>query len=296
MIEILADDNMVNIINYTGKKISIKHYVNTYLFPVKIDEKGNNYFPLYYRVIFNKQSVKIKSNINKVYSPDNFMVEKISQKDKHLMRREALALTHIVSKTFTEVIDKAIEEYKKEKWQGHESLSEVSKNISNEFDINQIFGSFNFHQFELPFLVESRLLEEIQEYAKILNEDEDILGLFNHGGNMNAFQLLQYLKTKNNKWLDFEQRFDKNIWFFNIHYYKFLSHSNEFKILGATYPDLILSDAKSYNFSTLQINSLFDEDLNLDDSFNFKSFSTAFSEFYQGTEIENLIYQVGNIL
>jgi hypothetical protein len=241
-------------------------------------------------VIFNKQSVKIKSNINKAYQPNDFTLENITAEDKHLMRREALALTHIVSKIFTEVIEKAIDESQKEKDQ--QKNEEKRKKIESEFDINQIFSSFNFHQFELPFLVESILLKEIQEYAKILNEDEDILALFNHGGNLNAFQLIQYLKTKSNKWLDFEQRFDKNIWFFNIHYYKFLNHSEEFQILGATYPDLILSETQPYNSINLQIDSLFDENSNLYDTFKSKSFSSAFSEFYKGSEIENLIQNV----
>ena len=46
MIEVLEGNSIVSEINNTGKKVSIKHYLNTYLFPVGRNENDQLLFPL----------------------------------------------------------------------------------------------------------------------------------------------------------------------------------------------------------------------------------------------------------
>ena len=103
MIEILDFNKDVAIINQTGKKISIKHYLNTYLFPVGETEDKELLFPLYYRIIFNRLSVKLKSNIKKPFAESKFNMEALSESDKLLMEREALALTYIINEIYDKV-------------------------------------------------------------------------------------------------------------------------------------------------------------------------------------------------
>ena len=96
MIEILDFNKDVSIINQTGKKLSIKHYLNTFLFPIGETENNELSFPLYYRVIFIRQSVKTKSNIKKPFAESKFKIKTLSDVDKLLMEREALVLTYII--------------------------------------------------------------------------------------------------------------------------------------------------------------------------------------------------------
>jgi hypothetical protein len=134
LIEILEGDRSVSQINHTYKKVSIKHYPNNYIKEVGFDENQNKRFPLYYRIIFNKQSVKIRSNIVRAYSKEEFTLSKLSKEDKKLIYREALILTYIVSDTYVKTIHQALQEVEADR-----------STIEKSFDINNLFTNFSIH-------------------------------------------------------------------------------------------------------------------------------------------------------
>ena len=232
MIEILDFNKDVSIINQTGKKISIKHYLNTYLFPVGETEDKVLLFPLYYRVIFNRQSVKIKSNIEKPFAESKFNIETLSEVDKLLMEREALALTYIINKVYNNVWISRMKD--------ESALQE--QRVENDFDINQIFNSFKYSDFELPAIINKMLLGKIQKNAILLKQNEEVDKLLNRSEILNAFQLLQFLKAQNLKWVKFEELFHPQIWFFDLHYFNFLDCTDIYTDLGATVIDVLYKD------------------------------------------------------
>lgn len=253
MIEILEGDTIVNKINLTKKKISIKHYVNTYLFPVGEAENGESQFPLYYRVIFNKQSIKIKSAVNMAFSKSEF--NNLTEFQINLIRYEALTLTHIVNGIYLEILN------------ADKGDKNFEKRVSEEFDINQIFNAFDYSRYELPFVIEKRLIEEVQFYAIETGQHAEFEYLFNQMNYLNSYQLLQFLKSKNDEWNTFEQYYNPLIWFFNLYYYQFKNSSEQYKYLGATQVD-----------------------------FEYLNFKKLFLEYFPNEEFKNLIGQIKNLL
>lgn len=252
MIEILDFNKDVSIINQTGKKISIKHYLNTYLFPVGETEDKELLFPLYYRVIFNRQSVKIKSNIKKPFAESKFNIETLSEVDKLLMEREALALTYIINEIYNNVWISRMKD---------ESASREQR-VENDFDINQIFSSFKYSDFELPAVINKILLGKIQKNAILLKQNVEVDKLLNRSETLNAFQLLQFLKAQNSEWIKFEESLHSQIWFFDLHYFNFLDCTDKYNDLGATVIDVIYQDFEK-NFAEycqrLNLNGLSNE-------------------------------------
>jgi hypothetical protein len=261
MIEVLLGNDLVNMINQTKKKISIKHYLNTYLFPVGENYKGEPLYPLYYRVIFNKQSVKIKSSIDKAFSVREFEngefndTTGIFRGDNfywNLMEREALSLTYIISDFFMKGIH-AAKTAIHPKFQ-NEHFNHFDENIIREnskyqdeamesvvqgFDINLLFKNFEFSKFELPAIVEEKLFDAIDSFSFKNDIGFDVDTFYLHRSKLNAYQYIQFLKEGNKKWEELEKQFPKPIWFFNLYYYHFVSHSKEYKNLGATTVDLL---------------------------------------------------------
>ena len=264
MIEVLLRNDLVNSVNKTRKKISIKHYLNTYLFPVGENYDGEPLYPLYYRVIFNKQSVKIKSSINKAFSIREFETGEFSDISDglgnddfywNLMTREALSLTHIISDFFVKGIKAAeqeinpefqnkqyiIDEYRYQS-ENFKYQQEAVQNVIQNFDINILFRNFDFSNYELPAIVEEKLFDAIDLFALTNDLGYDVDAFFLHRDKFNAYQYIQFLKDRNNKWGELENQFSKSIWFFNIYYYQFISHSKYYKDLGATIIDLLYLD------------------------------------------------------
>ena len=232
MIEILDFNTDVYIINQTGKKISIKHYLNTYLFPIGETESKELLFPLYYRVIFNRQSVKIKSNIKRPFPESKFNIKSLSEIDKSLMEREALALTYIINEIYIRVWVSRMKD--------ETALPE--QRVEEDFDINQIFNSFKYSDFELPAVINKLLLAKIQKNAILLKQDHEVDKFLNQSQTLNAFQLLQFLKTQNSEWIKFEATFHPQIWFFDLHYFNFLDFTDIYNDLGATVIDVLYKD------------------------------------------------------
>lgn len=228
LIEILDGNKLVAKVNITFKKISIKHYPNSYMNEVGLDEKGNKRYPLYFRILFNKQSVKIKSAIARNYSKNEFELEKLSEEDKSYMRREALILTYIVSGTYTKTIQEASKDFNVE-----------MEFIRKSFDINSLFKNFSITQFELPKLIENKLLDIIMSEAESETYKDDILNILQYSNEINAYHLLQFLKLKDkDKWDNFEKWYHPKLWFFNFYYYDFISSFKEYKYSGITSMDL----------------------------------------------------------
>ena len=261
MIEVLGDNDLVKHINKTHKKVSIKHYLNTYLFPVGENDNGELLYSLYFRVIFNKQSVKIKSSINKAFSVREFeagefgVVDYVFGRDSFywdLMTREALSLTYIISDFFIKGINAAEKEINP---LAHYNLAgviddqddrrykeEAIQSVIQNFDINLLFKNFKFSDYELPSIIEDKLFDAIDLFSLKYDLGHDVDMFYLHRDKLNAFQYVQFLKSNNSAWEKFEKRFPKSIWFFNIHYYQFISHSREYKNLGATIVDLLYLD------------------------------------------------------
>jgi len=277
--EILKDDVLVKELNKTRKKISIRHYLNIYLFPTGMDNEGKPRYPLYYRIIFNKQSAKIKSTINVSYSLAEF--KKISKEQKELMRREALLLTHIVSDTYCEVMNASNTNLNREDDSTHtafekqfletnslEDFAETeSERIEKAFDINQIFNFYDFNSYELPVIVEKKLLNEMINFAHTIGQFEELEGIFNQTLTVNCYQILQFLKERNSVWKKFEKNYHPMIWFFNIYYFQFKNQSSDYEVIGATIVD-----------------------------FNFLNFKKTFLEFYQDMVYEELLIDIESLL
>lgn len=244
MMEVLLTDNLVDSINHTRKKISIKHYLNTYLFPTSKDSNGEDRYPLYFRVIFNKQSVKIKSAINTSYSLTEF--QQLKDEDLLQIRREALALTNIVSGIYCNII-KVFSETSNQAYitdlfpESNNSAGEIPyslEQVKMGFDINQVFNSYDYNHYELPYLVEQKLIEAMAEYAKSINDFDDYVGIFEQSKGLNSYQLLQFLKSEKAEWKKFEKQYHPYIWFFNLYYFQFKNQCKEYRVLGATQIDL----------------------------------------------------------
>jgi hypothetical protein len=261
MIEVLGDNDLVRHINKTHKKVSIKHYLNTYLFPVGENDNGEHLYPLYFRVIFNKQSVKIKSSINKAFSVREFEAGEFGAlgygfgRDTFywdLMTREALSLTYIISDFFIKGINAAEREINPsarhdlsgriDDRDNRRYQEEAVQSVIQNFDINLLFKNFKFSDYELPSIVEDKLFDAIDLFSLKYDLGHDVDTFYLHRDKLNAFQYIQFLKSKNSAWEEFENRFPKSIWFFNIYYYQFITHSREYKDLGATTVDLLYLD------------------------------------------------------
>lgn len=244
MIEILENNHLVSYINTTKKKISIKHYLNTYLFPVGINKNNEDLYPLYYRIIFNRQSVKIKSNIKKPFAPIEFKKDSLTDDDITLMEREALTLSYVVDKIFND--------QKKEKRNPVFSFfSEYNQEITEEkveqeFDINELFNDFDYKDYELPAIIEKALLTKIEEFSKLQSEESLLSDIQKYSERLNPYQLVQFLKSQNKKWSTFEKQFHPEIWFFNLHYYHFVANTKKYQDLGASIIDLIYMDFQAY--------------------------------------------------
>ena len=273
MMEVLMGDSLVEKINRTHKKISIKHYLNVYLFPTGEDKFGKPRYPLYYRVIFNKQSVKIKSAINTSFSLSEF--KQLNDEQIILIRREALGLTNIVSSIYRNAISAYTGTEKEGKSKSlflnnEYSESEIpngEEEVKQDFDINQIFNAFDYSHYELPNLVEQKLIESMANYAKHINHFEEYKGIFKQSNGLNSYQLLQFLINQNSEWKKFEKKHHPLIWFFNLYYYQFTSQCQEYKSLGATQID-----------------------------FQFLDFQKTFLEHYQTEEFKEVIINIYKII
>ncbi len=273
MIEVLEGDILVDKINLTRKKISIKHYLNIYLFPNGEDVSGSPRYPLYYRVIFNKQSVKIKSAIDIGLSLQEF--NQLSTEQFELLRREALILTHVVNDIYTNVIEASSNNYGDDlslKALGYLNYSvnagvNASEIVKQSFDINQIFNTFNFNDLELPLVVEKKILQNLSSFAVSINKYQEYEGIFKQTRNINSYQLLQFLKSQNNEWTAFEERYHPLIWYFNLYYHQFTNQSTNYQSLGATQID-----------------------------FEYLDFKKQFLEYYDGKDFEILIEDISNLL
>ena len=273
MIEVLDGDILVDKINLTRKKISIKHYLNIYLFPNGEDVSGSPKYPLYYRVIFNKQSVKIKSAVDIGLSLQEF--NQLSNEQFELLRREALTLTHVVNDIYTKVIEASSNNYGDEqnlKALGYLNYSvnagvNPSEIIKQSFDINQIFNTFYFNDFELPLIIEKKILQQLISFAVSINKYQEYEGIFKQTKNINSYQLLQFLKFQNNEWAEFEERYHPLIWYFNLYYHQFTNQSFKYQHLGATQID-----------------------------FEYLDFKKQFLEYYQEEIFSNLIENISEVL
>lgn len=114
--------------------------------------------------------------------------------------------------------------------------------MEEDFDINQIFNSFKYSDFELPTVINKILLGRIQKNAITLKQNIEVDKLSNRSETLNAFQLLQFLKSQNSEWMKFEALFHPQIWFFDLYYFNFLDFTDIYNDLGATIVDVLYKD------------------------------------------------------
>lgn len=234
MIEVLEGNDLVSTINQTDRKISIKHYLNTYLIPIGENDKGEPIYPLYFRVIFNKQSVKIKSVAHTGFAESEFGIELFDERVKKLITREALILTKVINDFYFNVLRAVREDVSNDI-----DYSAREREVRQNIDINELFKNFNFSQFELPNIIEEILHIKVIEFAEKnkLYIDQAMLSLYS--SKLSVYQLLQYLKQANPKWKEFEESYPSDLWFFNIHYYDFISKTSDYSRLGVTELDVL---------------------------------------------------------
>lgn len=224
-IEILVGEYLVDKINHTDKKISIRHYLNTYLAETGVDDKQKSQYALYVRIIFNRQTVKIKSNTNFSFSRTQFMDRTDEVSD--ILKREALAYTFIINKEFKNG-SKFIKQH-------HPDNFKDNNNHSFEFDVTKLFETFDYSRYQLPYLINQELLNLIKGE---LSKPSDYSFLFDNGTINNAYHLLSFLKNENEEFPILEGKINTMIWFFNFHYNKFIKSNQSYSRLGATMVDL----------------------------------------------------------
>jgi hypothetical protein len=222
MIEILKDNWLEQTINKTKKKISIKHYLNIYLQSVSSDSEKEPKYPLYVRVIFNRQSIKVKSAINGAFSKTEFL--SLKEDTLELLQREALTLTYFINSNFFDTM-------------GHISKSSLPEKAFNyEFSINKLFENYSYEKLTIPYLLNKALIREIVNFASLNSLNSHIGFLFRNTESLNAFQFYQYLLSVDSKWKKFEESYN-GIWFFTFHYKIFLNTNSKYASLGASLVD-----------------------------------------------------------
>lgn len=260
-IDFKLPDDFASELSIPGKKIAIKYYLNIYLKATEYisqlkDEKNNSSdpkFQLYVRIIFNRQSVKIKSKLNVSLTLNEFdeLIEicaepegfKAEKKELYLkMIREAATLTNVVKNEYEKVID-----------------NDRTGMLIHTFDFSYLFSTYRYENFELPKIINEILIEQIISFSKSFKNTDFIEYLLNESLELNAFQLISFLKTQDNKWLEFEKRLDENIWMFEFKYYEFKFNNPKYLLMGATLADFkyldFIEDFQKY-FKTIEFKGL----------------------------------------
>lgn len=225
MIEVLAGDKLLEQVNTTGKKITIKYYLNDSLKPLYFDDLDAPYYRLYIRVIFNRQSIKIRSYSN--FELKEKWFNELNNESLYLLKREALTIAHYLSSNYYEY-----------------NPDNPYSAQDDEFNLSEVFETFNYNDHSIVNFVERYLEAEVIAEIQRKGQDKDALyltvGHFQH----NPFQLLKFLQSTDKSWLKFEDKFDKKIWFFAMLHNKFAAKSDQYRTLDAT-----LIDAKLLTYA-----------------------------------------------
>jgi hypothetical protein len=240
--EILKDNFLEKEINKTKKKITIQHYLNIYLRNVEPDSDQEDKYPLYVRVIFNRQSIKVKSAINVAYSKTEF--KNLDLEMKNLIERESLTLTHFVSTNYLETMNYIAE-----------SLEYADQSLYS-FSVIKLFENYSYQNLTIPYLLNKSLIKEIGEFAELNSLDSYLNLVLVDTDNLNAFQYFQFLVTRESKWKKFSKSYKNGIWFFAFHYMMFLNENEKYSRLGASIVDLLHLDFRNSFNDFLQINKL----------------------------------------
>jgi hypothetical protein len=243
MIEILKNDPLLKEINKTGKKITVKHYLNEKLGPTYFSlvipgesyddddyptetDYDNPCYTLYVRVIFNRQSVKMRSATYKRFSVNG--LDNLNSENKLLLRREALCIAQYVSMVYNR--------FDPHNYQTMEQQA---------FDLYDEFNDYDYNKLSVVNVLENFLSKEIQKELRLISDrSSNMLYLMSGTSECHPYQLLKFLQQHNESWIDFENRYCHLIWFFALYHKKFACDSPYEYNLGAT-----LIDAKFLSYA-----------------------------------------------
>ncbi len=235
MIEFLKqDDPLYKKVNKTGKKITIKHYLN-FINPIIgiYKNKEVEIYPLYVRVTFNRQSTKIRSLLASTrISIEEF--QEISGDTLLSIKREALHIMHIIN-----------ENYKYE-------LEENSDKANRKQFLSDILtGHFN-HYDSLCECVNEALFERMRNANIDNGKISDFYVTGGQSGDFSASELLDYLSVTEPVWNRFKCEIGDVFRYFRLFYCEFVYENWHYHYFPINIADALYFDFKDKFLTFLQ--------------------------------------------
>lgn len=232
------NDNKVNRVNSTLKKITVKHYLNLYIRPYVNDEQEEKEpnkwkHAVYVRITFNRITAKIKSAANLWCTLNEF--ENQTKEIEKILERESLFLIDFISRAYNEVKD---------------------NKEQDEFNVNELFYDFQYFYYELDKVIDRLLAEEIKDYLKLEPDSLDfqVLAQTVAGDySISPLELLRYFETQKLLKPGIKQKFSEVFWTWKILYKQFKLRDAEYGLLGASVLDYAQGDFKKRFVDTLQL-------------------------------------------
>ena len=226
MTEEMSQDK-INQVNFTDKKITVKHYLNLYIRPVVDNdetEKDPNLWrhALYVRITFNRLTAKIKSATNLWCTVNE--LNTLSEDLQKLLDRERMFLMDHISRAYTRFVKE------NRPWTTME-----------EFDVNKLLEGFKYEDYELDNIVNKLLNQSMKTYlAKEFPDkdtsllDEAIQGIHK----ISPLELFTYYSKTIPLLSQFKAKYVDEIWTWKILYINFKNANTEYNRLGASMLDL----------------------------------------------------------
>lgn len=233
MTEELSQDK-IKMVNKTNKKITIKHYLNTYVRPIVGNEDTEKdpalwRHAVYVRITFNRLTAKVKSATDLWCTVQEF--NDINSDVQRLFERETLFLMDHISRAFLK-------------------FEEVNGTWDSlmVFDINEFLEGFSYENFELDNVVDRLLIQSMTDYLSTNHTEIDYSALIDVREGMykiSPLELLSYYNESIPALSEFKKKYSEEIWTWKILYRVFKKENVEFNRLGASVLDLTHGEFKS---------------------------------------------------
>ncbi|RDB03845.1 hypothetical protein [Runella aurantiaca] len=232
MTEELSQDK-IDLVNFTDKKITVKHYLNLYIRPV-VDNDETEKDPtlwrhtVYVRITFNRLTAKIKSATNLWCTVNE--LNTLSKDIQKLLDRESMFLMDHISRAYLSFV-----------------RQNRSQTTMEEFDINKLLEGFKYEDYELDNIVNKLLNQSMITYLtqEFPNEDTSLLKEAIHGTyNISPLELFTYYSKTIPSLSQFKEKYADEIWTWKVLYINFKNTNSEYNRLGASILDFTHGDFK----------------------------------------------------